>query len=108
MTRILPRLKLASVPPPIAPARCRQARFAFGEAHDPWRGLVGDVRAATVYAALCAGEIPFEIPPSQPSHTGHSEAIAPENRAALPEPILSRMSRPRIAARLLAASPFGR
>jgi hypothetical protein len=29
ITRILRHLKLASVPPPIAPARCRQARFAF-------------------------------------------------------------------------------
>ncbi len=63
MTRILPRLKLASVPPPMAPARCRQARVAFGSAHDPWRGLGGDVRAATVYAALCACEISFEISP---------------------------------------------
>jgi hypothetical protein len=29
ITRILRHLKLASVPPPIAPARCRQALFAF-------------------------------------------------------------------------------
>src|SRR5262245_2273920 len=33
MTRILRHLKLASVPPPIAPARCRQELFAFDEAH---------------------------------------------------------------------------
>jgi hypothetical protein len=33
ITRILRHLKLASVPPPIAPARCRQEIFAFGEAH---------------------------------------------------------------------------
>jgi hypothetical protein len=32
-TRILRHLTLASVPPPIAPARCRQERFAFDEAH---------------------------------------------------------------------------
>ena len=26
---------------------CRQEIFAFDEAHDPWRGLIGDVRAAS-------------------------------------------------------------
>ena len=31
--RILRHLKLASVPPPIAPARLRQEIFAFDEAH---------------------------------------------------------------------------
>jgi hypothetical protein len=33
MTRILRHLKLASVPPPIAPARCRQEIFAFDDAY---------------------------------------------------------------------------
>ena len=33
ITRILRHLKLASVPPPITPARCRQELFAFAEAH---------------------------------------------------------------------------
>jgi hypothetical protein len=33
ITRILRHLKLASVPPPIAPARCRQELFVFDEAH---------------------------------------------------------------------------
>ena len=33
ITRILRHLKLASVPPPIAPARLRQEIFAFDEAH---------------------------------------------------------------------------
>jgi hypothetical protein len=33
MTRILRHLKLASVPPPRAPARCRQEIFAFDEAY---------------------------------------------------------------------------
>jgi hypothetical protein len=33
ITRILRHLKLASVPPPIAPARCRQEIFAFDDAH---------------------------------------------------------------------------
>jgi hypothetical protein len=33
ITRILRHLQLASVPPPIAPARLRQEIFAFDEAH---------------------------------------------------------------------------
>ena len=33
ITRILRHLKLASVPPPITPARCRQEIFAFDDAH---------------------------------------------------------------------------
>ncbi len=33
ITRILRHLKLASVPPPIAPARCHQELFAFDDAH---------------------------------------------------------------------------
>ena len=33
ITRILRHLKLASVPPPITPARCRQERLAFDQAH---------------------------------------------------------------------------
>ena len=33
ITRILCHLKLASVPPPIAPARCRQEICAFDSAH---------------------------------------------------------------------------
>jgi hypothetical protein len=46
ITRLLRHLQLASVPPPIAPARCRQERCALNEAHDRARGLGGDVRAA--------------------------------------------------------------
>jgi len=38
---------LASVPPPLSPARCRQEICAWGDsAHDMARGLGGDVRAA--------------------------------------------------------------
>jgi hypothetical protein len=33
ITRILRHLKLASIPPPITPARCRQEIFAFDDAH---------------------------------------------------------------------------
>src|SRR5712691_8306053 len=46
--RLVRQLQRASVPPPIAPARCRQEICAFASAHDPWRALVGDVRAAAV------------------------------------------------------------
>jgi len=37
------------LPPPLAPARCRQELFAFGEVHDMARGLGGDVRIAEAY-----------------------------------------------------------
>ncbi len=68
ITRILRHLTLASVPPPIAPARCRQTLGAFDEAHDPWRGLVGDVRAAAV-----------SLPPvSLPVPTASAKACAPD------------------------------
>ena len=46
ITRILCHLKLASVPPPIAPARYRQEIFAFDSAMLAWSR---DVRAATAY-----------------------------------------------------------
>src|SRR5712692_5729996 len=45
LTRLLRHLKLASVPPPIAPARVRQATFDWiAYAHDIARGFRGDVR----------------------------------------------------------------
>jgi hypothetical protein len=59
MTRMLRHLKLASVLPPIAPARCRQEIFAFDQAHNPWRGLVGDVPRSGGVSHPC--ELPFEI-----------------------------------------------
>src|SRR5262245_3084180 len=49
ITRILRHRKLASVPPPSAPARCRRAICSCDSAHDPWRDRVGDVRAAAVH-----------------------------------------------------------
>jgi hypothetical protein len=43
---VLRHLKLASVPPPIAPARVRQETFdCVASAHDGARGLVSAVRA---------------------------------------------------------------
>ena len=74
ITRILRHLKLASVPPPIAPARCRQEIFAFNEA----RASVvrGEVRAPTVSFAPAWLEIPFAIVPSQLFRTGRPEALA--------------------------------
>ena len=48
--RLMRHLKLASVPPPLAPARSRQDTFAWVAAvHNVARGLVGDVRVAEVY-----------------------------------------------------------
>ena len=47
LTRILRHGTLASVPPPLAPTRARQATFAWAaSAHAGARGLGGDVRAA--------------------------------------------------------------
>ncbi|MGQ4808566.1 hypothetical protein NKDENANG_01953 [Candidatus Entotheonellaceae bacterium PAL068K] len=63
ITRIVRHLKLASVPPPIAPARCRQELFAFNEAHAS-SGPMGDVRATTAYLIPLRLDIRFEIPPS--------------------------------------------
>jgi len=49
ITRILRHLKLASVPPPIAPARFRQATFDWvASAHDVARGLRSNVRPVEV------------------------------------------------------------
>jgi hypothetical protein len=46
--RILRHLQLASVPPPRAPARCRQECFACASTDDVWRGSRGDVRGAAL------------------------------------------------------------
>jgi hypothetical protein len=49
ITRILRHLKLASVPPPIAPARARQETFDWvASAHDVACGLISDVCAVAV------------------------------------------------------------
>jgi hypothetical protein len=48
ITRILRHLQLASVPPPIAPARCRSEIFVFDEAH-----------ASVVLPATCAPRRPL-------------------------------------------------
>jgi len=46
ITRLLRHLTLVSIPPPITPARVRQATCAWvASAYDGARGLVGDVRA---------------------------------------------------------------
>jgi hypothetical protein len=63
ITRILRHCNLASVPPPIAPPRCRQELFVFDSTYDSWRGPIGDVRPAAAYLIPLRLEIPFEIPP---------------------------------------------
>jgi hypothetical protein len=63
MTRILRHLQLASVPPPLAPARLRQEICVCDEAH----ASVGPEASCAPLrrnVPLCSGEIPFEIVPS--------------------------------------------
>jgi len=60
ITRILRHLKLASVPPPIAPARVRQATFDWvASAHDVARGLVSAVRAVEVCLTPLSATLPL-------------------------------------------------
>ena len=63
MTRILRHLQLASVPPPIAPARVRHEIAAFDEARDPSCGLVSDGRVAAPSLALARLCPPWVILP---------------------------------------------
>jgi len=97
--RILRHLKLAAVPPPIAPARARQETFDFDwVAEDVARGLVSGVQAAEVCFVggrrLRALAIPCEsVPPSVPRAAPLAAPLA-----VLPSPILRRLSSPRGAA----------
>ena len=74
ITRMLRHLKLASISPPIAPARCRQELFAFNEARTSV--VRGEVRAPTVSFAPAWLDIPFAIVPSQLFRPGRPEALA--------------------------------
>ena len=77
MTRILRHCKLASVPPPSAPARLRQATFDWvTEAHDVTRGLGGDVCAVEVY-----------LMPEEPLKSRLKLSPSPAFPVALPEAI---------------------
>jgi hypothetical protein len=62
MTRILRHLQLASVPPPIAPARLRQEICVFDDAH---ASVSPEARCAPQrrHSPLCSCAIPFEIVP---------------------------------------------
>src|SRR5262249_56944306 len=69
-------LQLASVPPPIAPARWRHEIAAFDEAHDLWCGLVSDGRvAAPSLALLRLGHSLVILPP--PCHNRPSRGPRP-------------------------------
>jgi Putative transposase len=69
ITRLLRHLQLASIPPPLAPARWRQALFAFDYAHDIARGLVvGNVRIAAGYCTPVSLCHPVSNPPSPALH----------------------------------------
>jgi hypothetical protein len=73
-------LTRAADPPPMAPARSRQAAFAWvASCHNVVRGRVGAVRAVAGYLTPVACAIPLEIAPSS-------------NPNALPYPILRRLS----------------
>ena len=74
ITRILRHLQLASVPPPIAPARGRQACSVFDEVHDPWCRSIGAVRAepghSRVPSSLPCLPPPVVPRPAPPEHPG--------------------------------------
>ena len=94
MTRILRHCTLASVPPPIAPARLRQATFDWvAYAHDVTRGLGGDVCAVEV---CLMSEEPLKSrlksSPPQPSQSPFPRPSPQGTPAALPSPILRRLS----------------
>src|SRR5215831_5384692 len=76
ITRILRHLQLASVPPPIAPAHVRPELCTFDEAHDPWCGLVSDVRVAAPSLALVRLCHPLVILPP-PCHNRPSRGPRP-------------------------------
>src|SRR5262249_5776791 len=78
ITRILRHLQLASVPPPLTPARGRQELFVFDEVHAPWRRPIGDVRAETVHC-----RVPSSLPCLPPP--GRAQARAPEHPGDAPQ-----------------------
>ena len=88
ITCIRRHLKLASVPPPIAPARCRPEICAFDEAH---ASVVPEATCAQrqCISPLRAGEMPPQLSPG-----GAVPRSSPrETPEASTQPILSRMSR---------------
>jgi hypothetical protein len=78
MTRILRHLKLASVPPPIAPARIRQDIFAFDDAHT---SVSPEARCAPQRCLSPLFALPSRLnrPPPQRLQTGRPEALARGN-----------------------------
>jgi hypothetical protein len=81
ITRILRHLQLASIPPPIAPARGHQEIAAFDEAAAPWCRPIGDVCAAPVHFRVLSS-LPCQLPPavpkpSPPEHPGDAPRTSP-------------------------------
>ena len=79
-TRILRHLQLASLPPPLAPARGRQETCAFDEAHNPWRGPIGDgcaepahPRVPSSLPCLPPPPVPRPAPPGHPGDAPQTE-----------------------------------
>jgi hypothetical protein len=83
-TRILRHLKLASLPPPIAPARCRQERFAFDSSTT--RGGVSQATCAQQQgiSSLCVltSHVKSSLPdrPSRGPRTG--QPLSPQPHAS--------------------------
>src|SRR5262249_43992097 len=76
ITRILRHLQLASVPPPLPPARWRQELVTFDEVHDPWCGRDSAVRIAAPSLALVRlGHPSLILPP--PCHNRPSRGPRP-------------------------------
>ena len=79
-TRILRHLQLASLPPPLAPARGRQETCACDEAHNPWRGPIGDgcaepahPRVPSSLPCLPPPPVPRPAPPGHPGDAPQTE-----------------------------------
>ena len=78
MRKILRHLKRAADPPPLAPARARQATFDWVASAQPLRVDSGATCAQRrAGSPRCAVAIPFEIGPLQPSAVARPEPVPP-------------------------------
>ncbi len=85
ITRILRHLQLASVPPPIAPARCRSEIFVFDEAHASMvlpatcapRRPLAYLRACACPGAILPPRLPAVPRLSPPGYPGDAPRTAP-------------------------------
>ncbi len=85
ITRILRHCKLASVPPPIAPARCRQEIFAFDEAHASVAHR-RRARSGRVFRPFAPVQCRLKSSSPQLFRPGRPEGLAPGNPSDAPLP----------------------